>query len=46
MGPYLLSGESILTTSKALAAAREAGGINRAELKLAALAGSTSEERR
>ena len=44
VGPYVLSGKSILTNSKALAAAREAGEINRSELKLAALAGSTSEE--
>jgi polar amino acid transport system substrate-binding protein len=44
VGPYVLSGKSILTNSKALAAAREAGEINRAELKLAALAGSTSEQ--
>jgi polar amino acid transport system substrate-binding protein len=44
VGPYLLSGKSILTTSKALAAAKTAGDINRANLKLAALANSTSEE--
>ena len=44
VGPYVISGKSILTNSKALAAAREAGEINRADLKLAALAGSTSEE--
>ena len=43
-GPYMLSGKSILTNSTALAAAKEAGEINRAELKLAALANSTSEE--
>jgi len=43
VGPYVLSGKSILTNSKALAAAREAGEINRSELTLAALAGSTSE---
>jgi len=44
VGPYVLSGKSVLTNSKALAAAREAGEINRSELTLAALAGSTSEE--
>jgi len=44
VGPYMLSGKSILTNSKALAAAQEAGEINRAGLKLAALANSTSEE--
>jgi len=42
-GPYMLSGKSILTNSKALAAAKEADQINRADLKLAALANSTSE---
>lgn len=44
VGPYMLSGKSILTNSKALAAAQESGEINRANLKLAALANSTSEE--
>ncbi len=44
VGPYLLSGKSILTTSKTLAAAKDAGEINRAGLKLAALAKSTSAE--
>jgi polar amino acid transport system substrate-binding protein len=44
VGPYMLSGKSILTTSKTLAAAKTAGEINRANLKLAALANSTSEE--
>ena len=43
VGPYLLTGNSILTNSKALAAIKEAGEINRANLKLAALEGSTSE---
>lgn len=43
-GPYMLSGKSILTTSKTLAAVRSAGEINRANLKLAALGNSTSEE--
>ena len=44
VGPYMLSGKSILTNSKALAAAQESGEINRADLKLAALGNSTSEE--
>ena len=44
VGPYMLSGKSILTNSKTLAAIRSAGEINRANLKLAALANSTSEE--
>jgi polar amino acid transport system substrate-binding protein len=44
VGPYMLSGKSILTKSRTLAAAREAGDINRAGLKLAALANSTSAE--
>jgi ABC-type amino acid transport substrate-binding protein len=44
VGPYMLSGKSILTKSRTLAAASEAGEINRAGLKLAALANSTSAE--
>lgn len=44
VGPYMISGKSILTNSNALAAAQEAGEINRANLKLAALGNSTSEE--
>lgn len=44
VGPYMLSGKSILTNSNALAAAQESGEINRADLKLAALGNSTSEE--
>jgi polar amino acid transport system substrate-binding protein len=43
VGPYMVSGKSILTNSRALAAADEAGDINRANLKLAALEGSTSQ---
>ena len=43
VGPYMISGKSILTNSKALAAAEEAGEFNRANLKLAALANSTSQ---
>jgi ABC-type amino acid transport substrate-binding protein len=44
VGPYLLSGKSILTKSSTLAAAKDAGDINRAGVKLAALASSTSAE--
>jgi len=40
----MLSGKSILTNSKTLAAVRSAGEINKANLKLAALGNSTSEE--
>ena len=43
VGPYLLSGKSILTKSNALAAIKEAGQINRANLKLAAIENSTSQ---
>ena len=44
VGPYLVSGKSILTNSRALAAAEEAGDIDRADVKLAALEGSTSQD--
>lgn len=44
VGPYMLSGKSILTKSTTLASVQSAGEINRANLKLAALANSTSEE--
>ena len=43
VGPYMLSGKSILTNSRTLAAADSAGDINRADLKLAALENSTSQ---
>jgi len=43
VGPYTLSGKSILTKSKTLAAADEAGEINQANLTIAALEGSTSQ---
>jgi polar amino acid transport system substrate-binding protein len=42
VGPYLLTGNSILTNSRTLAAIDSAGQINRADLKLAALENSTS----
>jgi ABC-type amino acid transport substrate-binding protein len=43
VGPYLLTGNSILTNSKTLAAIKKAGEINRANLKLATLGNSTSQ---
>jgi polar amino acid transport system substrate-binding protein len=44
VGPYMLSGKSILTKSKTLAAADEAADLNRANLTVTALEGSTSQE--
>lgn len=44
VGPYTMSGKSILTNSTALAAIEAAGEINRADLRLAALANSTSQQ--
>jgi polar amino acid transport system substrate-binding protein len=43
VGPYTLSGKSILTKSKPLATADEAGDINKATLTVTALQGSTSQ---
>ena len=43
VGPYMISGKSILTRSTALAQADEASDLDVAELKLAALEGSTSQ---
>jgi len=43
VGPYFVTGKSILTTSKQLAKARRSKDINDADLTLAALEGSTSE---
>lgn len=43
IGPYMVSGKSILTKSSTLAAISEAQEIDRANLKVAALRGSTSE---
>lgn len=43
VGPYYLSGKSILTRSSALAQADEAEDLDQADLKLAALEGSTSQ---
>jgi len=43
VGPTMFSGKSILTKSQTLAAVTEAGEINRANIRLAALEGSTSQ---
>lgn len=43
VGPYFLSGKSILTRSSTLAQSDETGDLDQASLKLAALEGSTSE---
>ncbi|MEM7437196.1 MAG: transporter substrate-binding domain-containing protein [Myxococcota bacterium] len=43
VGPYLLSGKSLLTTSQALANAETVEDINEKDLKFVALANSTSE---
>lgn len=43
VGPYFVSGKSILTKSQALAQADEPDDINRSTLKLTALEGSTSQ---
>jgi len=44
VGPYIVSGKSILTTSKTLAAIEVAQDINQANLTLTALRGSTSQK--
>jgi len=44
VGPYQLSGKSILTRSETLAKADETSDLNQPTLRLAALSGSTSEE--
>ena len=43
VGPYFVSGKAILTTNAKLAESDEAGDINKQTVRLAALAGSTSE---
>ena len=43
VGPYILSGKSILTKSANLAKAQEAEDLNQSNLKITALNGSTSE---
>ena len=44
VGPYYLSGKSILTRSTSLAQADETADLNQADLKFAALEGSTSQQ--
>jgi polar amino acid transport system substrate-binding protein len=44
IGPYMLSGSSILTKSTNLAAVSSASEINKAEFKIAALENSTSQQ--
>ncbi|MEP5568193.1 MAG: transporter substrate-binding domain-containing protein [Halioglobus sp.] len=41
-GPYMMTGKSILTRNSVLAQADSSGAINRADLKIAAIANSTS----
>ena len=43
IGPYIVSGKSILTKSSTLATINNASGIDQSEITLAALRGSTSE---
>ncbi|MCZ6520474.1 MAG: transporter substrate-binding domain-containing protein, partial [Bacteroidetes bacterium] len=43
VGPYILSGKSILTKSSTLASVKNASDMNQTEVKLVALKGSTSE---
>jgi polar amino acid transport system substrate-binding protein len=44
VGPYMVSGKSILTTSAALARIDEAEDVDQSKVRMAALKGSTSEE--
>jgi ABC-type amino acid transport substrate-binding protein len=44
VGPYMLSGKSILTKSETLAAASNTEDLNTPEIRLAALSNSTSQE--
>jgi len=44
VGPYMVSGKSILTTNAALAKIEEAGDVDQSQVKMAALKGSTSED--
>ena len=44
VGPYIVSGKSILTKSSTLAALKDAEDIDRSHIKLTALKGSTSEK--
>ncbi len=42
VGPYMMAGKSILTRNSVLAQAQDSGALNRADLKMTALKGSTS----
>ena len=44
VGPYIVSGKSIITKSASLAAAQEAEDLNQSDLKIASLKGSNSEQ--
>ena len=44
VGPYMLSGKSILTKSTTLAAAKQASDLDKPEVRLAALTNSTSQQ--
>lgn len=44
VGPYLISGKGLLTRQAALAAVKDPGAIDLAEVRLTALAGSTSAD--
>jgi polar amino acid transport system substrate-binding protein len=44
VGPYIISGKSILTTSREIAAAADAEDVNDASLTLVALGNSTSQK--
>ena len=44
VGPYVLSGKSILTKTESLAKANEAEDLNQSNLKITSLKGSTSEK--
>jgi polar amino acid transport system substrate-binding protein len=44
VGPYMVSGKSILTTSAALAKIEAAGDIDQSQVKMVALKGSTSQD--
>jgi len=44
VGPYMVSGKSILTKSETLAKIDDAGDIDQSKVKMAALKGSTSEQ--
>ncbi len=43
VGPYYVSGKSMLTTSETVAGIRETGEVNQASMRIVAMKGSTSE---